>query len=58
MRTVQISVGEIVEAMYAELVETCGDKELARIAAEAIGNDLLAGLATRRPAPAPRPRRP
>jgi hypothetical protein len=41
MRTIQISIGEIIEAMYAELVETYGDKELALVAAQALGDDLL-----------------
>lgn len=45
MRTIQISIGEIIEAMYAELVETYGDKELALVAAQALGDDLLARMA-------------
>lgn len=44
--TIQISIGEIIEAMYAELVETYGDKELALVAAQALGDDLLARFAT------------
>ena len=42
MRTIRISIGEIVEAMYNELVETLGDRDLALIAAQALGEDLLA----------------
>ncbi len=42
MRTIQISIGEILEAVYAELVEAYGDKELALVAAQALGDDLLA----------------
>jgi hypothetical protein len=45
MRTIQISIGEIIEAMYEELVETYGDKELALVAAQALGDDLLARCA-------------
>ena len=41
MRTIQISIGEILEAFYAELVETYGDKELALVAAQALSDDLL-----------------
>jgi hypothetical protein len=40
--TIQISIGEIIEAMYEELVETYGDKELALVAAQALGDELLA----------------
>ncbi len=42
MRTIQVSVGELIEAMYEELVETYGDKELALVAAQALGDELLA----------------
>jgi len=42
MRTIQVSVGELIEAMYAELVETYGDRELALVAAQALGDELLA----------------
>jgi hypothetical protein len=38
---IQISIGEIIEAMYDELLETYGDKELAMIAAQSLGDDLL-----------------
>jgi hypothetical protein len=52
MRTVQISMGEILEAMYAELMETYGDKELALAAAQAVSDELLARFAERaRPVP-------
>jgi hypothetical protein len=42
MRTVQISVGEIIEAMYADLIETYGDHELATVASQALAEELLA----------------
>ena len=45
--TIQISIGEIIEAMYEELVETYGDKELALVAAQALGDDLLARVAAK-----------
>jgi hypothetical protein len=51
--TIQVSIGELIEAMYEELVETYGDKELALVAAQALGDDLLARFATK---PAPRER--
>ena len=51
MRTIQVSIGELIEAMYEELVETYGDKELALVAAQALGDDLLARFATK---PTPR----
>jgi hypothetical protein len=41
MRTIQISIGEIIEAIYDELLEAYGDKELALIAAEALTAELL-----------------
>jgi hypothetical protein len=47
MRTVQISMGELLEAMYAELMETYGDKELALAAAQAVSDELLARFAAR-----------
>lgn len=43
--TIQISIGEIIEAMYQELVETYGDRELALVAAQALGDELLARFA-------------
>jgi hypothetical protein len=43
--TIQISIGEIIEAMYEELIETYGDKELALVAAQALGDELLARFA-------------
>jgi hypothetical protein len=51
MRTIQISIGEIIEAMYEELVETYGDKELALVAAQALGDDLLARFASQQGSP-------
>lgn len=45
MRTIQISIGEILEAMYEGLMEAYGDRELALVAAQALGDDLLARLA-------------
>ena len=47
MRTVQISMGEILEAMYADLMETYGDKELALSAAQAVSDELLAQVTER-----------
>jgi len=40
-------MGEILEAMYAELMETYGDKELALAAAQAVSDELLARFAQR-----------
>ena len=45
MRTIQISIGEIIEAMYDGLLEAYGDRELALVAAQALGDDLLARVA-------------
>jgi hypothetical protein len=47
--TIQISIGEIIEAMYEELVEAYGDRELALVAAQALGDDLLARAARAEP---------
>ena len=47
MQTVQISIGEIIEATYEELMETYGDKELALAAAQAVGDELLARFAAK-----------
>jgi hypothetical protein len=58
MRTIQTSIGELIEAIYGDLVESYGDKELAVTAAHAIGNDLLAEVAPKRPPRTPRARRP
>jgi hypothetical protein len=41
MRTIQISIGELIEAVYEELVEAYGDRELALVAAQAVGDDLM-----------------
>ena len=49
MRTIQVSIGELIEAMYEELVETYGDKELALVAAQALGDDLLARFGSKQP---------
>ena len=49
MQTIQISIGELIEAVYEELVETYGDRELALVAAQAVGDDLMQRL----PPPAP-----
>ncbi len=50
MHTIQVSIGEIIEAVYDELVELYGDKELALVAAQALGDDLLARVAKASPA--------
>jgi hypothetical protein len=42
MKTVQVSIGELVEALYDEMMETYGDRELALITAQALADDLLA----------------
>ncbi len=55
MQTVQISIGEIIEATYEELMETYGDKELALAAAQAVGDELLARFAAK---PRPESRHP
>jgi hypothetical protein len=39
--TIQVSIGELIEAMYEELVETYGDKELALVAAQALSDELM-----------------
>ncbi|HVK77277.1 MAG TPA: hypothetical protein VM734_28420 [Kofleriaceae bacterium] len=41
MRTVEISIGELVEAFYEELLETYHDKEVALIAAQTLATELL-----------------
>ena len=48
MQTIQISIGEIIEAMYEELIETYGDKELALVAAQALGDDLMERVAKKK----------
>ena len=45
--TIQVSIGELIEAMYEELVETYGDKELALVAAQALSDELLNRFAAR-----------
>ena len=41
MQTVQVSIGELVEAFYEDLLETYGDKEVALIAAQTLATELL-----------------
>ena len=48
MPTIQVSIGELIEAIYAELVESYGDRDLALVAAQAVGDDLLDRLAAER----------
>lgn len=50
MQTIQISIGEIIEAMYEGLIETYGDKELALVAAQALGDDLMERVANKKSA--------
>jgi predicted metalloprotease len=50
MRTIQISIGELIEAVYEELVEQYGDRELALVAAQAVGDDLMQRLTPKAPA--------
>jgi hypothetical protein len=47
MRTIQLSIGEIIEAMYEGLMEAYGDRELALVAAQALSDDLLARLTSK-----------
>jgi hypothetical protein len=49
MRTIQLSIGEIIEAMYEGLLEAYGDRELALVAAQALSDDLLARMAREQP---------
>jgi hypothetical protein len=44
--TIQVSIGELIEAMYEEMMETYGDRELALVAAQALGDELLARFGT------------
>ncbi|MGE0546078.1 MAG: hypothetical protein AB7O24_00340 [Kofleriaceae bacterium] len=57
MRTVQISLGEIIEAIYGEVVESSGDAELALATAHAISNDLVADVPAKRARTTTRSRR-
>jgi hypothetical protein len=41
LMTLQVSLGEIVEAFYEELVETYGDEEVALMMAQTLANELL-----------------
>lgn len=52
MRTIQISIAELIQAVYEELIEAYGDRELALVAAQAVGDDLLSRSAPRRHATA------
>lgn len=45
MQTIQFSIGEAIEAMYEELMETYGDKDLALAGAQAVGDELLTRFA-------------
>ncbi len=45
MRTIQLSIGEIIEAMCDGLLEAYGDRELALVAAQAVSDELLARVA-------------
>ncbi len=45
MQTIQFSVGEAIEAMYEELLEMYGDKDLARAGAQAVGDELVTRFA-------------
>ncbi len=45
MRTIQLSIGEIIEAMYDGLLEEYGDRELSLVAAQAVSDALLARVA-------------
>ena len=47
------SIGEIIEAIYEEVLETYRDRELALVVAQALGDELLAE-AKRGKVPAPR----
>jgi hypothetical protein len=51
MNNIQLSIGEIIEAVYEELIETYNDRELALVAAQAVGNELLARFGTPRGTP-------
>ena len=53
MQDIQISIGEIIEAVYEELIETYNDRELALVAAQAVGDELLARMSQATPRPRP-----
>ena len=40
-RTIQVSIAEVIQSVYEELLEQYGDRELALVAAQAVGDDLL-----------------
>jgi hypothetical protein len=44
MRTIQVPLGELIEAMYEGVLEVYGDGELALVAARAVGDELLTRL--------------
>jgi hypothetical protein len=48
MRTIQVPLGELIEAVYEGVIEAYGDGELALVAAQAVGDDLLQRLEPRR----------
>jgi hypothetical protein len=48
MRTIQVSIAELIQAVYEELIEQYGDRELALVAAQAVGDDLLSRSSGRR----------
>jgi hypothetical protein len=50
MRTVQVSLGELIEAMYDDLAETYEAGDVARAGAAAVANELLAQAASERAA--------
>ncbi|HEY4177852.1 MAG TPA: hypothetical protein VGM90_13490 [Kofleriaceae bacterium] len=47
MRTIQVSIAEVIQSVYEELLEQYGDRELALVAAQAVGEDLMARSARR-----------
>jgi hypothetical protein len=51
MRTTQITLGEIIDATYADLMETYGDHELALAGALATADEVLARFAPGRRRP-------
>lgn len=45
MRTIRLSIGEIIEAMYDGLTRGIRDRELSLVAAQAVSDALLARVA-------------
>ncbi len=41
MRTIHVPLGELLEAVYADLMETYGDRELALAAVQELGEELM-----------------